>query len=105
VSLATGSLERLSIMPDVPTVAELGFPGFDVESWMAVFAPRGTPAALIEKISGDINRVTRSKSYSDSLAQRGSESRTSTPRELAERIRIEYERNGKLIKALGFKAN
>lgn len=105
VPLATAGLERLPIMSELPTVAETGFPGFEVNSWMAVFSPKGTPGALIEKISGDINKVTRSKSYAEALAQRGSETRTSTPRELAERIRAEYERNRTLLKAIGFKPN
>jgi len=105
VSLATVGLERLPFMPELPTVAELGYPGFEVTTWMAVLAPKGTPPALVEKISADINKVTLSKSYQDSLAQRGSEARTSTPRELAQRIHAEYERNRTLIKTLGVKAN
>jgi len=92
-------------MPDLPTVAELGFPGFEVETWMAVLAPKGTAAPLVEKISRDIGKVTRSKSYQDALGQRASEARTSTPQELAARIRAEYERNRTLIKSLNIKLN
>ncbi|MBI2961374.1 MAG: tripartite tricarboxylate transporter substrate binding protein [Betaproteobacteria bacterium] len=105
VSLATGGLKRSPFLPQLPTVAESGFPGFEVVAWMAVLAPKGTPPALVEKISADLNKVTRSKSYAESLAQRGSESRTSTARELAERMRTEYERTRALIKSLGLKAN
>ena len=68
-------------------------------------APKGTPPALVEKISKDINKVTLSKAYQDSLAQRGSESRTSTPQELSERIHREYESTRTLIKGLGIKGN
>ena len=103
VSLATGGLKRSSFLPQLPTVAESGFPGFEVVAWIAVLAPKGTPPALVEKISADLNKATSSKTYQDNLAQRGSESRTSTPRELAERIRTEYERTGAMIKTLGLK--
>lgn len=105
VSLATGGLQRSAFLPQLPTVAESGFPGFEVVAWIALLAPKGTPPALVERISADVNKVTQSKIYSDGLAQRGSESRTSTPRELAERIRAEYERTGALIKSLGIKTN
>ncbi|MBI4292976.1 MAG: tripartite tricarboxylate transporter substrate binding protein [Betaproteobacteria bacterium] len=103
VPLATGGLQRSAFLPQLPTIAESGFPGFQVLSWMAVLAPKGTPPAVVAKISADLNRVTLSKSYQDSLAQRGSESLTSTPQELDKRIRTEYERNGALIKSLGIK--
>lgn len=103
VSLATGGLARSPFLPNLPTVAESGFPGFEVASWMAVMAPKAMPAALVEKISRDINKVTLSKAYGDSLAQRGSEPRTSTPQELADRIHREYESTRTLIKSLGIK--
>ena len=92
-------------MPDLPTAAEMGFPGFELSTWMAVLAPKGKPPARVDKISHDINRITRSRSYQDALGQRGSEARTSTPRELAARIRSEYERNRTLIKTLGVRTN
>ena len=86
-------------------MAESGFPGFEVVAWMAVLAPKGTPPALVERISHDINKVTLSKAYHDSLTQRGSEPRTSTPQELAERIHREYESTRTLIKNLGIKGD
>ena len=105
VSLATGGLARSPFLPNLPTLAESGFPGFEVVAWMAVMAPKGMPPALLDKISRDINKVTLSKAYHDSLAQRGSEPRTSTPKELAERIHREYESTRTLIKSLGIKSN
>jgi tripartite-type tricarboxylate transporter receptor subunit TctC len=105
VSLATGGLERSPFMPEVPTVAESGFPGFEVVAWTAVLAPKGTPPALVERISSDINRVTLGQAYRDSMLQRGNEARTSTSQALAERIRTEYERTRTLIKSLGIKGD
>lgn len=105
VVLASGGRERLPLMPDLATVAESGFPGFDVSTWLAVFTSRGTPPALVEEISKDINKVTLSKSYKDALALRGTDALTSTSKALAELVRTEYERNRTLIKTLGIKVN
>lgn len=103
VPLAIGGQERQPSMPAVPTVAELGFPELDVSVWMGIFAPKGTSAALLGKIGSDLAKVTRGKAYSEGLAARGTEARTSTARELSDRIRVEYERNGRLLKSIGFK--
>ena len=103
--LASGGRERLPLMPDLPTVAESGFPDFDVSTWLAVFTSRGTPPALVEKISRDLNKITLSKSYKDALALRGTDALTSTSQALAELVRTEYERNRTRIKTLGIKVN
>ncbi len=103
VLLAVGSLERSTLMPNVPTVAESGFPGFEAISWTGVLAPKGTPSALVEKISADLKKVTQSKAYRDALVQRGTEPRTSSPKEMADRIAAETESNRKLIKVLAIK--
>jgi tripartite-type tricarboxylate transporter receptor subunit TctC len=105
VPLAVGTLQRSPLLPDVPTVAELGFPGFEASPWASVVAPGGTPPALVERISRDLERVTRTDAYRDTLVKLGNEVRSSTPRELSERIRREYERNRELIKAAGIKAD
>jgi hypothetical protein len=55
--IAVGSLKRLPMMPDVPTVAEQGFPGFETSQWYGVLAPAGTPRAIIDKLNADINKV------------------------------------------------
>jgi tripartite-type tricarboxylate transporter receptor subunit TctC len=103
VPIAMGSLERSRVLPDVPTVAESGYPGFEAIAWKGVLAPKGIPAALVEKISNDLRKVTQTQSYRDGLAQRGTESRTSTPREMAERLHAEYERTRAQIKSMRIK--
>jgi tripartite-type tricarboxylate transporter receptor subunit TctC len=103
--LAIGTLKRSAFMPDVPTVAELGFPGFEASPWAAMVAPKGTPAALVERISGDLQKVTQTDAYRDSLVSFGIEVRSSTPRELSERIRREYDMYRTLIKSAGIKAD
>jgi tripartite-type tricarboxylate transporter receptor subunit TctC len=92
VPLAIGSLERSSLLPNVPTMAESGFPKFEAIAWTGV-----------EKISADIAKVTRGKPYGDALQQRGSEPRTSTPREMGERMVAETDNNRELLKTLNIK--
>jgi len=103
VPIATGGPTRSPVLPDLPTMIEAGFPGFELISWMAVFAPKGTPPALVESISRDLAKVTQSPGYAARLAERGSETRTSTPQELARRVREEHERNVALVQSLGIK--
>jgi tripartite-type tricarboxylate transporter receptor subunit TctC len=100
VALAVGSPERSPMMPEMPTVAELGYPNFDSDGWAGIVAPRSTPPALVEKISADLQKVTRSQEYRDNLLARGNQARASTSRELADRIRAEYERNRELLKGV-----
>jgi tripartite-type tricarboxylate transporter receptor subunit TctC len=103
VPLAIGSLERSALLPEVPTLSESGFPNFEAISWTGVLAPKGTPAALAEKISADLARVTRAKPYREAMAQRGSEPRTSTPKEMADRMLVETNNNRELLKTLSIK--
>jgi tripartite-type tricarboxylate transporter receptor subunit TctC len=101
VPLAVGSAERSRHMPEVPTLEESGFKGLEVVTWIGLFAPRATPAALIERISEEVGRVTRSRSYIDAMVAQRNEVRSSTPAELSERIRVEVERTGALVRSLG----
>lgn len=105
VPLAISSPERSPLLPDVPTVAELGYPGFEMTPWMGVLAPKGTSPALVEKISADLARITRSEAYQRSLVSRGNYPLTSTPQAFAEHIRKEFERNRTFIKSLGIKSD
>ena len=105
VPIATGGPTRAPLLPELPTLIESGYPGFEVISWMGVLAAKGTPSALVERISRDLNKVTQSEAYQSGLAQRGTEARTSTPQVLAERIRDEIKRNEVLVKGLGIKTN
>ncbi len=105
VPIATGGQARVPSLPELPTLIESGFPGLEVISWMGVLAPKGVPQSLVDRLSTELAKVTRSESYKSALAQRASEPRTSTPRELAERTRAELERNQALVKSLNIKAN
>lgn len=81
-ALAVLSPERLSLMPDVPTFAELGYPQITGETWFAVFAPAGTPEPVIEKLNTALREITTSEAYGDAMRRLGNEPKSSTPEEL-----------------------
>ena len=101
VPLAVGSPERSALFPNVPTVSELGFPGFEAGNWVAVMAPTKLPEAVAQAIEADLRQVTQTEAYRKRLATMGSEARTSTSDELARRIRAESSRNKALLSGAG----
>ncbi len=105
VPIATGGQIRSPTLPELPTLIESGYPGLEIIAWIAIMAPKGTPPVLVDRISRDLNKVTESDVYKSALAQRGTESRSSTPQVVAERIREELKRNETLVKSLAIKAN
>jgi tripartite-type tricarboxylate transporter receptor subunit TctC len=70
-ALATAGAQRLAQLPDVPTVAETALPGFDVSQWVAVTAPRGTPADIVEKLNTTINAVLVDRQYKQKVVDQG----------------------------------
>jgi len=100
VPLAIGSLERSELLPDVPTMDELGFPKFEAGNWVGIMAPPGLSDALAQRIHDDLARATASAEYKRKLTAQGNESRTSTTAEFARRIAVEYENNKKLAASL-----
>jgi tripartite-type tricarboxylate transporter receptor subunit TctC len=97
-ALAIGGKRRLPLLPDVPTFSEAGFPEFDVSLWQGILAPAGTPADVVAKLNGAINRVLQMPDVRDRIAELGAEPAGGTPEELGAFIRSEISRWGKLIK-------
>lgn len=91
-ALAVTTLERISQLPDIPTVAENGFPGFEGNGWASVMAPAGTPRALVEKISADVQRALRDPKVEAEMVARGVIPAPSTPAELGKFLRTETEK-------------
>lgn len=69
--LAVTSAKRVDALADLPTLAESGFPGFEALAWNGLFAPAGTPAALVEKVNADVNAVLKDASVRDAFAKQG----------------------------------
>jgi tripartite-type tricarboxylate transporter receptor subunit TctC len=101
--LAVSSAQRFPSIPDVPTVAESGVPGFETGSWQGVLAPPGTPPAVVQKLNADLIRVLQDKETRDKLEAQGALVRTQTPAEMGAFIRNETARWGKVVKDAGVK--
>ena len=95
--LAVSSAKRMSAIPDVPTVAESGLPGFETGSWQGVVAPAGTPRDVVARLSGEITRIVSSE-MRENLGKQGAEVRPMAPEEFAAFIRNEKARWAKVVK-------
>ncbi len=98
VPVAVGSLERSPLLPQVPTVSESGFPGFEVTSWIGLLGPAKMPEALVQKIQADLQKVTQNAAYRERHKAHGNEVHTaSTSDEFAKRFLADYNRNKALF--------
>ena len=95
---------RLSALPKVPTVRELGYPEMEADGWIGVFAPKGTPSATVEKLRNEIAKVLASPEIQTLYTGFGFEAGGSTSAVFAKTIQNDYERWGSYIKKVGYKA-
>jgi tripartite-type tricarboxylate transporter receptor subunit TctC len=100
-ALAVTSPVRISQLKDVPTVAESGHPTYSVLVWNAVFAPAGTPAAVVKQINEAMNKALQDPALNASLAETGSEVLGGTPEDLQERVKNEIARWPAIVKGSG----
>jgi tripartite-type tricarboxylate transporter receptor subunit TctC len=104
-ALAVGSAKRSPALPDIPTVAESGLPGFDVSAWNGVMAPRGTSAAIVDKLNREMKRVSEVADVRKRADAQGAELTTSTPREFTTYLQSQIAKWGNLVRASGMKNN
>jgi tripartite-type tricarboxylate transporter receptor subunit TctC len=98
-ALAVSSPQRLPTLPDVPTVAESGYPGFEADQWYGVVAPAGTPATLVARLNTEINRALALPEVAQQLATEGAVPTPSTPEAFGALIAREIPRWAKVVKA------
>jgi tripartite-type tricarboxylate transporter receptor subunit TctC len=103
-ALATTGSKRAQLLPDVPTVAESGYPGYDAMNWYAYVAPAKTPKDIIERLNREIVKALVAPDVVALLHKQGMEPSTSSPEELRRYIAREYETWGKVVKQAGIKA-
>lgn len=104
-ALAVTSPTRSRDLPNVPTMQEAGVPDYNVTSWWAMFAPAGTPPALVSKVNADVVKVLNSPTAIEAIHKMGASPAPSTQAELAALVTSETARWGKLIRANGISAN
>jgi tripartite-type tricarboxylate transporter receptor subunit TctC len=102
-ALAVSSARRVDATPDVPTIAESGFPGFAVDPWWGILAPAKTDAAIVRKINADVGDILRGKPMIDFLASQGAAPLIESPEEFLKTLRSDIDTWAKVIKAANVK--
>ncbi|MGE5522511.1 MAG: Bug family tripartite tricarboxylate transporter substrate binding protein, partial [Rhodospirillaceae bacterium] len=103
-ALAVGSAHRSRAMPEVPTVAESGVPGYEYATWYGLFAPTGTPRPIVAKLNQAVAAALKNPDLAQSLAAQGSEPNPTSPDELARFMKAEHGRWSRVVQAAGMKA-
>lgn len=102
--IAVGTAKRSPALPDVPTVAESGYPGFEVSLWLGFFAPRGTPVEILNRLHGELVKIALSPDMKQQFERNGAEAMTNaTSLDLERLIRSEIAKYSKVIKAANIK--
>jgi tripartite-type tricarboxylate transporter receptor subunit TctC len=99
--LAVTSAKRMSLFPDVPTLAESGMHGFEVGAWQGVMVPAGTPKAVVDRLNAEINKALKNPDVKAKLAAQGAEPLGSTPAEYQAYMKKELARWASVVKASG----
>ncbi len=102
-ALAVTGSSRFPTLPDVPTVAESGLPGYDAGQWVGVFAPGGTPADIVQRLNVEITKATKTPAVAQQLQERGMIPLSATPAEFAKRFADDVRKWGAVIRASDIK--
>ena len=104
-ALAVASETRIKALPDVPTTAESGLPGVEIEIWLGAFAPKGTSHEIVTRLNAEINRVLQMPDVRERIAPGGiGEPKGGTPERLGDLLRSEITKWAKVVKESGAKA-
>jgi tripartite-type tricarboxylate transporter receptor subunit TctC len=101
--IAVGGAIRSPILPDVPTVAEAGLPGYNSGLWFGIMVPKGTPRPNVDRLNLAVVKAVQSQDVRDQLAAQGADPVSGTPEEYARFIREDYETIGRVVKSAGIK--
>ena len=104
-ALAVANPTRSPLLPDVPTIAESGVPGYEFSTWGALFMPKGTPKPIIDRLHAEVVKAVNDATVRERLSSLGLVPRGSTPAELAEATRTGLAKMGKVIKSAGIKSD
>jgi len=103
--LAVTTAKRSVVLPDLPTIAEAGLPGFEADNWYGVVTTMKTPRPIIDRLNAEIVRALHAPDVKQLLLTQGLEVRTSTPQEFGAYIKSEFEKWGQVIRTAGIVAN
>ena len=102
-ALAISTAKRSPSAPDVPTIAESGYPGFDISLWLGFFAPKGTPAAIVKRLETELLQIANSAEMKDLLLKQGLEPQAASGADLAKLVKTEIETYKAVFKAANIK--
>jgi tripartite-type tricarboxylate transporter receptor subunit TctC len=94
---------RSAAVPELPTIAEAGLPGFEVINWIGLFAPAGTPPEVVARLNAEVQKIMATPEVTKRLEHEGSTFRPTTPEQFAAFVRSEAEKWGGLIREMGLK--
>ena len=100
-AIAVGSPQRVTMLPDVKTIAEQGFKGYEAVSWGGLMAPPGTPKAVVDRIAGEVKQILADKEIQDKLLTAGAIAAFQSPEQMAQRIKSDYAKWGAVIRDKG----
>jgi tripartite-type tricarboxylate transporter receptor subunit TctC len=104
-AIGVSSAKRSGMLPDVPTIADSGVPGYEMSPWIGVFVPGATPREIVVRLNTEINKALKSPDVSHLLAGQALDAWSSTPEEFDARIKADYDKYAKLIKLTGAKVD
>ncbi|CAN1569278.1 PBP2_Bug27 domain containing protein [Burkholderiaceae bacterium] len=102
-ALAVGSPQRSPALPDTPTVAELGYPGFEAALWLGILAPAGTPKPIIDRLNKELVAITATPDFKAAMDRNGADAISNSSEQFASLIKIEVGKYGSITKKLGIK--
>jgi tripartite-type tricarboxylate transporter receptor subunit TctC len=100
-ALGVSSDKRSALLPDVPTIAEAGVPGYETTAWWGIFAPARTPPAIVERLHAEVDKIVRSDFYHQQLASLGAEPVSGSAAAFADFVKSETVKWGTVVKASG----
>ena len=102
-ALAVTTTSRSGALPDVPTMAEAGLPGFEMQSWFGLLAPAGTPRPIISRLNAETIKALNTPEMKSAIATMGANLMSGSPEQFADHIKSEIGRIGEIVKAAGIK--
>ena len=103
VPLAVGTLARSPALPEVATVAEQGFPGFEAALWLGVFTPTGTSAPIVNRLARELGTIAATAEFKAAMDMNGADAVANAPEQFAKMVGDEAARYSRVVKALGIK--
>jgi tripartite-type tricarboxylate transporter receptor subunit TctC len=96
-ALAITGADRSALVPNVPTVAESGFSDYEVQAWFALFAPKGTPEPVVQRLASEIEKILKRPDIREKMAKLGAEPRFMNPKQVTDFVTVESAKFGKLL--------